>query len=117
MAWISSYSSGSFYSDWIVVTFRILQVALKWPSPLDTISDFSRWNSSQRSIHHHWIFQTLRILSESGLIVKFPDSLCLDLMPRQSVPLVTLSTELANSEKASWLSSPLWCLSQLVDPF
>ncbi|CAB4413296.1 unnamed protein product [Rhizophagus irregularis] len=38
-------------------------------------------------------------------------------MPSQSVPLVTLSSELANSEKATWLFSPLWCLSQLVDPF
>ncbi|PKY57186.1 hypothetical protein RhiirA4_478085 [Rhizophagus irregularis] len=103
---------------YLLVTFRTLQVALKWPSPLDNILDFSRWNSSQRSIHHNWIFQTLRILSESGLtIIKLPVGLCLDLMPGQSVPLVTLSPELANSEKATWLSSPLWCLSQLVDPF
>ncbi|CAB4431599.1 unnamed protein product [Rhizophagus irregularis] len=117
MAWISAYSSGSIYSDWIVVTFRTLQVALKWPSSLDNISEFSQWNSSRRSIHHNWIFQTLRILSESGLNVKLPAGLCLDLMPRQSVPLVTLSPKLANSEKATWLFSPLWCLSQLVDPF
>ncbi|PKY50938.1 hypothetical protein RhiirA4_467706 [Rhizophagus irregularis] len=88
-----------------------------WPSSLDNIWDFSQWNSSRRSIHHHWIFQALRILSESGLNVKLPADLCLDLMPRQSVPLVTLSPELANSEKATWLFSPLWCLSQLVDPF
>ncbi|PKY63132.1 hypothetical protein RhiirA4_491085, partial [Rhizophagus irregularis] len=87
MAWISAYSSGSFYSDWIVVTFRALQVALKWPSSLDNIRDFSRWNSSRRSIHHNWIFQALRILSESGLNVKLPEGLCLDLMPSQSVPL------------------------------
>ncbi|CAB4422049.1 unnamed protein product [Rhizophagus irregularis] len=117
MAWISAYSSGSFYSDWIAVTFRALQVALKWPSSLDQILDFSRWNSSRRSIHHNWIFQALRILSESGLNIKLPVGLCLDLMPRQSVPLVTLSSELANSEKATWLFSPLWCLSQLIDPF
>ncbi|PKY61362.1 hypothetical protein RhiirA4_486231 [Rhizophagus irregularis] len=38
-------------------------------------------------------------------------------MPGQSVPLVTISSELANSEKATWLFSPLWCLSQLIDPF
>ncbi|CAB4431672.1 unnamed protein product [Rhizophagus irregularis] len=106
MAWISAYSSGSIYSDWIVVTFCTLQVALKWPSSLDKILDFSRWNSSRRSIHHNWIFQALRILSESGLNVKLPVGLCLDLMPRQSVPLVTLSSELANSEKATWLFSP-----------
>ncbi|PKY59943.1 hypothetical protein RhiirA4_430771 [Rhizophagus irregularis] len=54
---------------------------------------------------------------ECGLNVKLPVGLCLDLMPRQSVPLVTLSSELANSEKATWLFSPLWCLSQLIDPF
>ncbi|CAB4431758.1 unnamed protein product [Rhizophagus irregularis] len=57
MAWISAYFSGSIYSDWIVVTFCALQVALKWPSSLDKILDFSRWNSSQRSIHHNWIFK------------------------------------------------------------
>ncbi|CAB4409469.1 unnamed protein product [Rhizophagus irregularis] len=117
MAWISSYSSGSFFSNWIIVTFCTLQVSLKWPSSLNNILDFSQWNSSQRSIHHNWIFQALRVLSESGLTVKLPIGLYLDLMPRQSVPLVTLSSELANSEKATWLSSPLWCLSQLVDPF
>ncbi|CAB4405832.1 unnamed protein product [Rhizophagus irregularis] len=117
MAWISAYSSSSIYSVWIVVTFRTLQVTLKWPSSLNNISEFSQWNSSRRSIHHNWIFQALRILSESGLNVKFPAGLCLDLMPSHSVPLVTLSPELANSEKATWLFSPLWCLSQLIDPF
>ncbi|CAB4397627.1 unnamed protein product [Rhizophagus irregularis] len=34
-----------------------------------------------------------------------------------SVPLITLSSELANSEKLTWLFSPLWYLSQLIDPF
>ncbi|CAB4426971.1 unnamed protein product [Rhizophagus irregularis] len=107
MAWISAYSSGSVYSDWIALTFRALQVALKWPSSLDKILDFSRWSSSRRSIHHNWIFQALRILFESGLNIKLPVGLCLDLMPSHFVPLVTLSSELANSEKATWLFSSL----------
>ncbi|CAB4407464.1 unnamed protein product [Rhizophagus irregularis] len=94
-----------------------LQQALKWPLSLDKIFEFSKWNSSQRSIHHNWIFQTLRILSESGLKLTLPVGLCLDLMPSHSIPLVTLSSELANSEKVTWLFSKLWCLSQLVDPF
>ncbi|CAB4469329.1 hypothetical protein RhiirA5_413169 [Rhizophagus irregularis] len=38
-------------------------------------------------------------------------------MPSHSILLVTLSSELANFEKAIWLFSPLWCLMQLVDPF
>ncbi|PKY57036.1 hypothetical protein RhiirA4_477810 [Rhizophagus irregularis] len=38
-------------------------------------------------------------------------------MPSQSVPLVSLSVELANSEKATWLFSKFWCLTQLFDPF
>ncbi|CAB4406050.1 unnamed protein product [Rhizophagus irregularis] len=117
LAWISSISSGSVYSDWIIITFRTLQRALKWPSSLDNISDFSKWNSSRRSIHHHWIFQSLRLISESGLNLVLPNSLCLDLMPSQSVPLVSLSVELANSEKATWLFSKFWCLTQLFDPF
>ncbi|PKY61331.1 hypothetical protein RhiirA4_431746, partial [Rhizophagus irregularis] len=117
LAWISLFSSGSIHSDWIIITFRTLQRALKWPSSLDKISDFSKWNSSRRSIHHHWIFQSLRILLESGLSLILPDGLCLDLMPSQSVPLVSISVELANSEKATWLFSKFWCLSQLFDPF
>ncbi|PKY57188.1 hypothetical protein RhiirA4_478087 [Rhizophagus irregularis] len=117
MAWISLYTSGSVYSEWVVISFRTLQQVLKWPSSLDQISDFSKWNSSRRSIHHNWIFQTLRILSESGLKLTLPNDLCLDLMPSHSIPLVTLSSELANSEKATWLFSKLWCFSQLVDPF
>ncbi|CAB4413288.1 unnamed protein product [Rhizophagus irregularis] len=117
LAWISSISSGSVYSDWIIITFRTLQHALKWPSSLDNISDFSKWNSSRRSIHHHWIFQSLRLIFESGLNLVLSDSLCLDLMPSQSVPLVSLSVELANSEKATWLFSKFWCLTQLFDPF
>ncbi|PKY62936.1 hypothetical protein RhiirA4_490412, partial [Rhizophagus irregularis] len=94
---------------------RLISRLMAWISSYS--ADFSRWNSSRRLIHHHWIFQALRILSESGLNIKLPEDLCLDLMPEQAVPLVTLSSELANSEKATWLSSSLWCLSQLIDPF
>ncbi|PKC07662.1 hypothetical protein RhiirA5_417937 [Rhizophagus irregularis] len=91
MAWVSLYSSGSIYSNWI--------------------------NSSRRSIHHNWIFQTLHILYKSSLTIKLPAALCLDLMSTHFVLLVTLSSELANFEKATWLFSPLWCLMQLIDPF
>ncbi|CAB4386097.1 unnamed protein product [Rhizophagus irregularis] len=117
MACVSLYSSGSIYSNWIVITFHTLQRALKWPFSLDIILDFSKWNSSRRSIYHNWIFQTLHILHESGLTIKLPAALCLDLMSTHSVLLVTLSSELTNFEKATWLFSPLWCLMQLIDPF
>ncbi|GBC51016.2 hypothetical protein RIR_jg5663.t1 [Rhizophagus irregularis DAOM 181602=DAOM 197198] len=75
MAWVSLYSSGSIYSNWI--------------------------NSSRRSIHHNWIFQTLHILYKSSLTIKLPAALCLDLMSTHFVLLVTLSSELANFEKAT----------------
>ncbi|UZO15894.1 uncharacterized protein OCT59_007304 [Rhizophagus irregularis] len=42
MAWVSLYTSGSLYSYWVAITFRTLQAALKWPSSLDNISDFSK---------------------------------------------------------------------------
>ncbi|CAB4437106.1 unnamed protein product [Rhizophagus irregularis] len=116
MAWISLYTSGSVYSEWIIISFRTLQRVLKWPSSLDKISEFSKWNSSQRSIHHNWIFQTLRILSESGLELTFPNDLCLNLLPSHSIPLVSLSPELANSEKATWLFSKL-CSQNGKDSF
>ncbi|CAB4486396.1 unnamed protein product [Rhizophagus irregularis] len=72
------------------------------------ISRFMAWNSSRRSIHHNWIFQTLHILYKSSLTIKLPAALCLDLMSTHFVLLVTLSSELANFEKATWLFSPLW---------
>ncbi|GET56510.1 hypothetical protein GLOIN_2v1790286 [Rhizophagus irregularis DAOM 181602=DAOM 197198] len=52
-----------------------------------------------------------------GLNIKLPPAFCLDLIPTSSVPLVTLSSELVNSKKSTWLFSPLWCLLQLIDPF
>ncbi|EXX59881.1 uncharacterized protein OCT59_007305 [Rhizophagus irregularis] len=38
-------------------------------------------------------------------------------MPVSSIPLVTLLSELANSEKPTWLFSSLWCFLQIVNPF
>ncbi|PKC58358.1 hypothetical protein RhiirA1_471089 [Rhizophagus irregularis] len=52
-----------------------------------------------------------------GLNIKLPPAFCLDLIPTSSVPLVTLSSELVNSKKSTWLFSPLWCLLQLIDLF
>ncbi|PKY52546.1 hypothetical protein RhiirA4_425359 [Rhizophagus irregularis] len=38
-------------------------------------------------------------------------------MPKETCPLVSISSNIANLESRSWLKSALWCLSQLFDPF
>ncbi|CAB4473054.1 unnamed protein product [Rhizophagus irregularis] len=35
----------------------------------------------------------------------------------EALPLVSLSSDLANFKTRSWLKSALWCLSQVMDPF
>jgi hypothetical protein len=89
---------------------RTLQLSLKWPSSLDSLTDFSLWTSKRRSINFNWIFHSIKLLRSSGLQFDFPDDVFLDLMPKEEC-------QLANLETRSWLRSALWCLSQLFDPF
>jgi hypothetical protein len=117
LAWISLLSAGSKYANWVLITLRTLQYALKWPSSLESIDDFSIWTSKRRSISHNWLFQTIKLIKDIGLQFDFPDNTFLDLMPFESCPLVSISSSLANLETRSWMNSALWCLSQLLDPF
>ncbi|CAB4407298.1 unnamed protein product [Rhizophagus irregularis] len=111
LAWISLVSTGSKYSNWVLITLRTLQCTLKWPSLLDSMVDFSLWTSKRRSTSHNWLFQTIKLIRSIGLQFDFPDNTFLELMPNESCPLVSISPLLANLETHSWLKSALWCLS------